>query len=680
MNVHPAKTEVRFRDAGAGARAADRRAEGGAGARRPARRDHRRQRDHRRVPPGGAAAPRRLRLAALAVAAAARRAAQSPPGSCAASPASPKPRRPRSTSARPPRPRASKSAEPAPDLLDRPLGAARAQVHETYIVAQTRDGLVIVDQHAAHERLVYERMKAALEQKRRRAPDPADPRDRRARRRRRRAAAGARRRTCALRPRRSSRSARARSRCARRRRCWARSTPRALLRDLAEHLAEWDEALPLERRLMHVAATMACYGSVRAGRRLKPEEMNALLREMEATPNSGQCNHGRPTYVELKLTDIERLFGAALTPSGVVPVAGRAISPTCVTGTTNQDLAGRHLASRIVDMRTHRRDRRQTQSLDHPPPWPQASPDAWPSRPMTMIVPFAAGGGGRRAGPHASRARTAEILGQQIVIENVAGAGGMTGSNRVAKAAPDGYTFVLGSVGTPRAEPDALQDSRPTTRRRTSRRWRWSPSCRCCWWRARTCRRTNLQEFIAYAKANQASCSSARPASARRCISAACCSTPRSASRSTHIPYRGGAPGDAGPDRRPHRLQLQHHHQRVCRRSRATRSRRMAQSCRRKRAPLLPDLPTAQEQGLANFDAITWNVVFLPKGTPAPIVQKLNAALGQALDTPATQERLLEHRASTFRPPDQRSPGIRGEVRRRARSGNRRRRSRPAAS
>ena len=201
-------------------------------------------------------------------------------------------------------------AEPAPDLLDRPLGAARAQVHDTYIVAQTRDGLVIVDQHAAHERLVYERMKAALDQKRRRAADPADSRDRRARRRptssaccraRRRAASAS-----ALPSSRSGPGAVA-----------VRETPSmlgeidaaALVRDLAEHMAEWDEALPLERRLMHVAATMACHGSVRAGRRLKPEEMNALLREMEATPNSGQCNHGRPTYVELKLTDIERLFG-----------------------------------------------------------------------------------------------------------------------------------------------------------------------------------------------------------------------------------------------------------------------------------------------------------------------------------------------------------------------------------
>jgi DNA mismatch repair protein MutL len=199
-------------------------------------------------------------------------------------------------------------AESEPDLIDRPLGAARAQVHETYIVAQTRDGMVLVDQHAAHERLVYERMKGALAERGIARQlllipeivelDEADV-------------------------------ARVTARADELARYGlvvesfgpgavaVRETPAllgeidagALVRDLAEHLAEWDETLPLERRLMHVAATMACHGSVRAGRRLKAEEMNALLREMEATPNSGQCNHGRPTYVELKLADIERLFG-----------------------------------------------------------------------------------------------------------------------------------------------------------------------------------------------------------------------------------------------------------------------------------------------------------------------------------------------------------------------------------
>src|SRR5262245_27270217 len=194
------------------------------------------------------------------------------------------------------------------DGLDRPLGAARAQVHATYIVAQTREGIVIVDQHAAHERIVYERVKAALANTGVARPilllpeivelDESDVARLLAR------AEELARYGLAIEPFGPGAVA-------------VRETPallgeidsRLLLRDLAEHMAEWDEALPLERRLMHVAATMACYGSVRAGRRLKGEEMNALLREMEATPNSGQCNHGRPTYVELKLTDIERLFG-----------------------------------------------------------------------------------------------------------------------------------------------------------------------------------------------------------------------------------------------------------------------------------------------------------------------------------------------------------------------------------
>jgi DNA mismatch repair protein MutL len=200
------------------------------------------------------------------------------------------------------------SAASAPDALDRPLGAARAQIHDTYIVAQTRDGLVVVDQHAAHERLVYERMKAALDRSGVARQillipeivelDEADAERLVAR------AEELSRYGLAIEPFGPGAVA-------------VRETPsmlgeidaRALIRDLAEHMAEWDEALPLERRVLHVAVTMACYGSVRAGRRLKAEEMNALLREMEATPNSGQCNHGRPTYVELKLSDIERLFG-----------------------------------------------------------------------------------------------------------------------------------------------------------------------------------------------------------------------------------------------------------------------------------------------------------------------------------------------------------------------------------
>jgi DNA mismatch repair protein MutL len=199
-------------------------------------------------------------------------------------------------------------SESAPELLDRPLGAARAQVHETYIVAQTRHGIVIVDQHAAHERIVYERMKSALDQTGVARQillipeivelDEADVERLNAR------AEELLRFGLAVEPFGPGAVA-------------VRETPsllgeidaQALVLDLAEHMAEWDEALPLERRLMHVAATMACYGSVRAGRRLKGEEMNALLRDMEATPNSGQCNHGRPTYVELKLSDIERLFG-----------------------------------------------------------------------------------------------------------------------------------------------------------------------------------------------------------------------------------------------------------------------------------------------------------------------------------------------------------------------------------
>ncbi|MEX1035453.1 MAG: DNA mismatch repair endonuclease MutL [Sneathiella sp.] len=216
------------------------------------------------------------------------------------------------STANPPRARGAEETagqqETARTLEQYPLGAARSQLHETYIVAQTANGLVLVDQHAAHERLVMERMKKQLSQK---------------------AVA----RQMLLLPEVVELDEVAANRLAERAEELAemglllepfgvgaivvRETPamlgecniKGLVQDLADDLGELDTALSLKDRLDDVCATMACHGSVRAGRRLSIDEMNALLREMEVTPHSGQCNHGRPTYVELQLGDIEKLFG-----------------------------------------------------------------------------------------------------------------------------------------------------------------------------------------------------------------------------------------------------------------------------------------------------------------------------------------------------------------------------------
>jgi DNA mismatch repair protein MutL len=189
-----------------------------------------------------------------------------------------------------------------------PLGVARGQLHDTYVIAQTEDGLVIVDQHAAHERLVYERMKAALAgqgvaRQGLLIPEVVELDDMAAHRLLARAGELA---ELGLVIEAFGQGA-----------VLVREVPallgdsdvKGLLRDMADELAEWGEAMRLKERLGEICGTMACHGSVRAGRKLNAQEMNALLRQMEATPHSGQCNHGRPTYVELKLADIERLFG-----------------------------------------------------------------------------------------------------------------------------------------------------------------------------------------------------------------------------------------------------------------------------------------------------------------------------------------------------------------------------------
>jgi DNA mismatch repair protein MutL len=193
-------------------------------------------------------------------------------------------------------------------LVAHPLGAARTQLHDTYIVAQTQDGIVIVDQHAAHERLVYERLKReraerGIARQMLLIPEIVELDPVEAARLLDKAAVLA---ELGLVIESFGPGAVA-----------VAEVPAALIHadvsglvhDLAETLEDWGSALALEDRLDHVLATFACHHSVRAGRRLRPEEMNALLRDMEATPFSGQCNHGRPTYVELKLADIERLFG-----------------------------------------------------------------------------------------------------------------------------------------------------------------------------------------------------------------------------------------------------------------------------------------------------------------------------------------------------------------------------------
>lgn len=204
--------------------------------------------------------------------------------------------------------RAEVAEAPVPATVSHPLGVARGQVAKTYIVAEAEDGLVLVDQHAAHERLVLERMRRALAQGGVAAQalllpevveldEPA----------------------CDRLEERSAELAEFGLELERfgPRAMLVRATPAmlgksdiaGLVTDLADELAAHDTAFSLKERIDHVAATMACHGSVRAGRVLSVAEMNALLREMEVTPHSGQCNHGRPTWVKLSMTDVEKLFG-----------------------------------------------------------------------------------------------------------------------------------------------------------------------------------------------------------------------------------------------------------------------------------------------------------------------------------------------------------------------------------
>ena len=281
---------------------------------------------------------------------------------------------------------------------------------------------------------------------------------------------------------------------------------------------------------------------------------------------------------------------------------------------------------------------------------PAAAQD-WPTRPVTMVVPFAAGGAfdvmGRVFTP-----RMSESLGQQVIVENIGAAAGIVGTNRVAKAVPDGYTFLLGSVGThaynatlykklpynPASDfaPVALFAEQPMvliTRKDF-------PA-------------NNLQEFIAYAKANGAKLQYGSAGVGSTTHLGCALLNAATGINTTHVPYRGGGPA---------MLDLiagQVHY--MCSNSASALPQIASNTLKgiallaRSRSSLLPSLATAHEQGLVDFEAITWNAFFLPKGTPAPIVKKLNDAAIEATNAPAVKDRMQELGVDLVAP-ERRSP------------------------
>jgi tripartite-type tricarboxylate transporter receptor subunit TctC len=267
-----------------------------------------------------------------------------------------------------------------------------------------------------------------------------------------------------------------------------------------------------------------------------------------------------------------------------------------------------------------------------------AAAQDWPTRPVTMVVPFAAGG------PIDTLARLlqqhlSDVLRQQVVVENVSGAGGMTGSARVAQAAPDGYQFVLGSVGThahnqslyKRPLYNTLSDFTPVA---------LIAEVPLVLITRKDLPPNSLQEFIAYTKANQAKMQYGS-AGAGTSTHVGCIMLNLAIGVDvTHVPYRGGGP--AMLDLTAGRIDY------ICNIASTAvpaiegKTVKALAVLSTSRSPALPDVPSAHEHGLANFDAYSWNAVFLPRGAPAPLVKKLNDALGAVMDMPAFRDRLKE--------------------------------------
>jgi tripartite-type tricarboxylate transporter receptor subunit TctC len=276
---------------------------------------------------------------------------------------------------------------------------------------------------------------------------------------------------------------------------------------------------------------------------------------------------------------------------------------------------------------------------------------SWPTRPVTMVVPFAAGGPMDTVA-RILQSRMGEPLGQQVVIENVGGGGGMIASSRVAKAPPDGYQFVLGNVGTHAVSQTLMK--RPPYNSRTD----FAPVALLADLSLVLVVRkdlpvSNLKEFIAYAKANQDKMQFAS-AGAGSATHLGCVLLNAAAGiKVTHVPYRGGAP--AMQDLVAGRVDYLCIDTPVAIPQIESGAIKGIAILTKGRSASLPNLPSAQEQGLAGFEASNWAAFFLPKGTPAPIVKKLHDAAVASMSTPEVQKRLKENGVDIVAP-ERRSP------------------------
>jgi tripartite-type tricarboxylate transporter receptor subunit TctC len=280
-----------------------------------------------------------------------------------------------------------------------------------------------------------------------------------------------------------------------------------------------------------------------------------------------------------------------------------------------------------------------------------AAAQSWPARPLTMVAPFAAGGSTDAIARIVADGLSSQ-LGRPVVVENIGGAGGMTGASRVAKAAPDGYTFVLGNVGT-HAQNQTLY-KRPAYNVMTD----FAPVVLITDQSLVLIARkdfpaNNLQEFIAYAKANQAKMQYSSAGTGGSNHLACVLLNAAIGIEVTHVPYRSG--GQAMQDLLAGRVDYQCPSAPVALPQIVGKTVKPIAILSKNRSASMPDLPSAHEQGLTDFDIPSWYALFLPKGTPNEIVRKLNSAAVAAMDTPSMQER-LKAIGSDLAPPERRSP------------------------